>query len=40
MSPNKDVRDSSKGDCDAQYSDKCVCVESHIGHKLGQTRLY
>jgi hypothetical protein len=26
--------------CDAPKSDKCMCAESHIGHILGQTRLY
>jgi hypothetical protein len=40
MGPNEDVRDLSGGDCDALKFDKCICVESHIGHILGQTGLY
>ena len=40
MGPNEDVRDLSGGDCDAPNSDKFVCVESHIRHILGRTRLY
>ena len=37
MDPNEDVRDLSGGDCDTPKSDKCMCVESHIGHILGRT---
>ena len=40
MGPNEDVRDLSGGDCDAPKSNKCMCVESHIGHILGRTGLY
>ena len=40
MGPNEDVRDLSRGDCDAPNSDKCVFAESHIGQLLGRTGLY
>ena len=30
----------TKAPCDAPKSEKCMCAESHIGHILGQTRLY
>ena len=40
MSPNENVRDLSEGDCDAPKSDKCMCVESHMGYMLGETGLY
>jgi hypothetical protein len=40
---DEDIGDLSAGDCDASNSEKyvmCVWDESHIGHILGQTRLY
>ena len=36
----EDIRDLSKGDCDALNSDKCVYTESHIGHILSRTGFY
>ena len=37
IGPNENVRDLSGGDCDAPKSDKCMCVEFHIGYILGRT---